>query len=267
MIVRAAVRWHGCLYVRPLLSSGLKVTSGHANGLESCCQHCLSGCTISRNLSVSGFKLVHRSEVSRYAAEEPAEKGPTPGQLEEVYLKLSEQLPAIFVAPMDYRIYSPDIIFEDNVRNVRTRGIQAYVMNMSTMKILSHVKYSHIRMNVLKITQHSDDFTVRVRWRVVGVPGLFSLKFLKSRAFRKPSDDDKDRTDWIDGFSVFYLNHDGKIGKHVAEKIMPDDEKSTDKSPLKMAAKLGLLFGLMPQGAYNNDEQESWLKELLSLFF
>ena len=43
---------------------------------------------------------------------------------------------------------------------------------MSLIKLWAHLKYSHKEMNVLKITEHPEDMTVRVRWRVTGTPGL-----------------------------------------------------------------------------------------------
>ena len=43
---------------------------------------------------------------------------------------------------------------------------------------------------------------------------------------------------WYDGFSTFYVGNDGKIFKHVADKMMPDQDTVIPKTKLDVAAKL-----------------------------
>ncbi|VEN33502.1 unnamed protein product [Callosobruchus maculatus] len=45
---------------------------------------------------------------------------PSPDKLLHVYNVLGDNLPKLFIQPLDYTIYHPDIIFEDNIRNIRT---------------------------------------------------------------------------------------------------------------------------------------------------
>lgn len=45
---------------------------------------------------------------------------PDPGDLHKVYERLSNTLPQLFIKPMDYSIYNPNLIFEDNIRGRRT---------------------------------------------------------------------------------------------------------------------------------------------------
>lgn len=40
--------------------------------------------------------------------------------LHKVYDVLSDTLPKLFIQPMDYSIYSPSLIFENNIRGKRT---------------------------------------------------------------------------------------------------------------------------------------------------
>lgn len=40
--------------------------------------------------------------------------------LQNVYDTLSKTLPTLFIQPMDYRIYSQNLIFENNIRGTRT---------------------------------------------------------------------------------------------------------------------------------------------------
>lgn len=45
---------------------------------------------------------------------------PNADKLEHVFNKLSETLPRLFTHTMDYTIYHPDMIFENNIRGTRT---------------------------------------------------------------------------------------------------------------------------------------------------
>ena len=52
---------------------------------------------------------------------------------------------------------------------------------------------------------------------------------------------------YIDGFSTFYVGEDGLIHKHIADKMMPDDELakvSVTSKFAKLAAFLGLIGGV-----------------------
>lgn len=56
---------------------------------------------------------------------------------------------------------------------------------------------------------------------------------------------------WIDGFSTMYVGSDGKIFKHVADRVMPDQnieevEKEKILSPLGAIPKMALFVGLSP---------------------
>lgn len=45
---------------------------------------------------------------------------PSPEKIEHVYKTLSDNLPKLFIQPLDYSIYHGNLIFEDHIRNVRT---------------------------------------------------------------------------------------------------------------------------------------------------
>ena len=85
------------------------------------------------------------------------------------------QLPSFFVKPSDYAIYDRNLIFEDNIRNLVVTGLSSYMTNISILKIKSHIKYSHVKLDVLRATQHPDEGTVKIRWRIVGGPGFMKL--------------------------------------------------------------------------------------------
>lgn len=45
---------------------------------------------------------------------------PDEGQLEKVYKVLADTLPKLFIQPMDYSIYNPNVVFENNIRGTRS---------------------------------------------------------------------------------------------------------------------------------------------------
>lgn len=67
--------------------------------------------------------------------------------------------------------------------------------------------------------------TVKVRWTIRGISGLkVMLTFWRYRLWNIKEIFESTET-WYDGFSTFYLDEEGQIGKHVADKVMPDENK------------------------------------------
>lgn len=82
--------------------------------------------------------------------------------------------------------------FTHKINNVDSRGMYNYVKQMALVRTIGHLKYAYVKMDVLKITMHTQDNTIRVRWRINGISGvkiLFSFwryKFWKIReAFKE----------------------------------------------------------------------------------
>jgi len=58
---------------------------------------------------------------------------------------------------------------------------------------------------------------------------------------------------WYDGFSTFYVNANGKIYKHIADKMMPDQSTAAKKEDLRIEPKLALFTGLASMFSNNDD--------------
>ncbi|XP_013781477.1 uncharacterized protein LOC106465791 isoform X2 [Limulus polyphemus] len=102
---------------------------------------------------------------------------PTEDQLQKIHLVLANTLPNFFIQSQDYTIYHQNVIFENNIQGKITRGLPAYVQQMALIRVLGHLRYAHVKLEVLKITHHFEDGTIRVRWRIKGVSGLRALFF------------------------------------------------------------------------------------------
>ncbi|KAG7159948.1 hypothetical protein Hamer_G017389, partial [Homarus americanus] len=168
---------------------------------------------------------------------------PSAEQLSHVFNKLAETLPKLFIQPLDYNIYSQDIVFENRIRGLTTVGLVPYIRQVALLRTVGHLKFAHVKFEILKITKHPEDGTVRVRWRIKGLSGLKAMfQFWKIKLWNWKGIVDQMES-WYDGFSTFYVGGDGVVHKHVADSMMPDEEHHViEKGPLavKMAALLGL---------------------------
>lgn len=206
---------------------------------------------------------------------------PNMEQLTNVFDTLAETLPKLFVQPMDYKIYSQDIVFENRIRGTVTTGLMAYVKQVALLRTIGHLKFAFVKFEILKMTKHPEDGTVRVRWRIKGLSGLKAMiQFWKIKLWNWKGVVDQ-MENWYDGFSTFYVGGDGLVYRHVADSMMPDEEQLVEKGPL--AAKMALLLGLthrpnlgdansmMPfdltsvPSAHKDEEPDSYLQLMLPL--
>lgn len=170
---------------------------------------------------------------------------PTSEELFKVYNVLKDTLPLLFVKPLDYSVYNPNLIFENNIRGIRTVGLFHYVKQIALLRTVGHLKFAYVKLEILKITKHEEDSTIRIRWRIRGISGLkVMLMFWKFKVWKLRDQIQQHQELWYDGFSTFYVGGDGLIYKHVADKVMPDDDEIVDKSKQNLKTKLALLYGL-----------------------
>ncbi|XP_001658828.2 uncharacterized protein C6orf136 homolog [Aedes aegypti] len=169
---------------------------------------------------------------------------PSEEQLHRVYDVLANTLPKLFIQPLDYSIYNPNLIFENNIRGMRTEGLYHYVKQVALLRTVGHLKFAYVTLEILKITKHPEDNTIKVRWRIKGISALkVMFQFWKYKLW-KLKEIFADTEAWYDGFSVFHVGPDGLIYKHVADKIMPDDDKVVEPPKNVISPKLALFLGL-----------------------
>ncbi|KAJ8978542.1 hypothetical protein NQ317_009485 [Molorchus minor] len=200
-------------------------------------------------------KPTHELKETEHSYDEDTDKQnsnkPGPEKLDHVFNILRESLPKLFIQSLDYSIYHPDIVFEDNIRDIKTVGLYGYVKQVALLRTYGHLKFAYVKFEILKITQHQEDSTVKVRWRIRGVSALkVMLSFWKFRLWNFREIFDNQTESWYDGFSTFYVNPDGLIIKHVADKMMPDSDSLKEEPPKTInvdAAKLALLIGIIPK--------------------
>lgn len=172
---------------------------------------------------------------------------PSEDQLNRVYSVLGDTLPKLFLQPMDYSIYNPDLIFENNIRGTKTIGLYHYVKQVALLRTVGHLKFAYVKFDILKITMHPEDGTVRIRWRIRGISGLkVFISFWKFKVW-KLKEAMEHQESWYDGYSVFHVAGDGLIYKHIADKMMPDNEEtaSSMKRTPSLAAKLAMCLGVV----------------------
>ncbi|XP_066582560.1 uncharacterized protein [Prorops nasuta] len=184
---------------------------------------------------------------------------PSEEQLETVFNVLSTDLPALFVKSVNYEIYHNDIIFINNINGSVTNGLVNYAKQIIWLKIVGHIKFAHVKKELIKITKHPEDGVIKVRWRIRGVSGTkVMFTFWKFNIF-KLRDQIKELEVWYDGFSTYYVGSDGKVYKHVVDKMMPDDNPVID-SKAAIAPKLALFSALAYFNGYSINSLMSKLK-------
>lgn len=53
---------------------------------------------------------------------------------------------------------------------------------ISLLRLMGHIKYAFVKFDILKITKHPEDGTIKVRWRIKGISGTkVFMKFWKFR--------------------------------------------------------------------------------------
>lgn len=76
------------------------------------------------------------------------------------------------------------------------RGLYSYIKQVALLRTVGHLRFAYVKFEILKITQHPEDSTVKVRWRIRGVSGLrVMLMFWKFRLwnFRQMVDDKSEK--------------------------------------------------------------------------
>ncbi|XP_056439229.1 uncharacterized protein C6orf136 homolog [Gadus chalcogrammus] len=130
-----------------------------------------------------------------------------------MYERLRIELPNFFRKSHDYTMYSSDLEFVNGLTNTHTRGRLLYQLVLSLWRVLCLFYYAEARLEVLKLTKHMEDGTIKARWRVHGLPfHSVCLRFYRkdmSQLYRS-----------YDAFSTFYIGHDGLIRCHKVEKVM-----------------------------------------------
>lgn len=170
----------------------------------------------------------------------------TEEQLLHIINRLTYSLINFFEKPHDYSIYHKNIIFLNNIKGVTVKGLSAYAQAMYLMKLYGFLHFAKVKVEILKVTHHIEDGTVRVRWRVNGLPRHKFVLMLWKHKVMNVENLPQEETEWLDGFSVFSVGSDGLINKHICDKMIPDNEKSVSKNVDLKSKVLGLL-GLTPR--------------------
>jgi len=159
-------------------------------------------------------------------------ENPNAPDLKKVSYLLTFDLLNIFIRPLDWSMYHTNLVFEDNTRGKRYEGVLAYRQFVNLLKIYCHMRFVYVRFNILKVTEHPEDGTIRVRWRISGMGAMkMVIKYIPAKMWQR-GNMDKAADTWYDGYSTFYVDSDNKIVKHVADKMMPDEEAKKVGIPL-----------------------------------
>ncbi|KAJ6652880.1 hypothetical protein lerEdw1_010538 [Lerista edwardsae] len=150
--------------------------------------------------------------------------------LATMHQKLRNELPGFFLKTHDYGIYSENVEFVNEILHLRTRGRSMYQMALTFCRFVAWNYFADLRMEVLKVTQHPENWSIQARWRITGLP--FHVLLLR---FYKRDKSELYRT--YDAYSTFFLDSQGLINCH---RLMPSPPPLNKLRKLLVASLLGL---------------------------
>lgn len=150
--------------------------------------------------------------------------------LEKMAHLLTYDLLNIFLKNQRWELYHPNMIFEDNIRGKRYLGLTQYKQIVNIFKITAHIRFVYVRFHILQLKTHSEDGTVRIRWRISGL-GMLRLifKYFPQKLWMK-GNMDKEAPTWYDGISTFYVGSDDRIFKHKVDRVIKDQKPEKSES-------------------------------------
>ncbi|KAH1183392.1 hypothetical protein KIL84_004884 [Mauremys mutica] len=150
-----------------------------------------------------------------------------------MYEKLQHELPNFFLKIPDYGIYSQDVEFVSEILHLRTRGRVMYQLVLTLCRIVAWNYFANMRLEVLKLTQHPENWSIQARWRITGLPfHVLMLRFYKR--------DKRELYRTYDAYSTFFLDSRGLIRCHRIDKLMPSQPPAVKVKKLLVAALVGL---------------------------
>ncbi|XP_077689672.1 uncharacterized protein C6orf136 homolog isoform X3 [Eretmochelys imbricata] len=129
-----------------------------------------------------------------------------------MYEKLQHELPNFFLKVPDYGIYSQDVEFVNEILHLRTRGRAMYQLALTLCRLVAWNYFANMRLEVLKLTQHPENWSIQARWRITGLPfHVLMLRFYKR--------DKRELYRTYDAYSTFFLDSRGLIRCHRIDKV------------------------------------------------
>ncbi|KAF1426195.1 hypothetical protein FQV23_0001386, partial [Spheniscus humboldti] len=108
-------------------------------------------------------------------------------------------------------------------------GRPMYQVAVALCRAVAWGYFASLRLEVLALTRHPEDWSIRARWRLTGLP----LHLCLLRFYRR---DKRHLLRSYDAFSTFFLNSQGLIRCHHVDKLMPAPPAVTEAKKLLVAA-------------------------------
>ncbi|XP_065510939.1 uncharacterized protein C6orf136 homolog [Caloenas nicobarica] len=159
--------------------------------------------------------------------------------LATMHQKLQHELPNFFLKIPDYGLYAPDVEFIHPALRLHTRGRPMYQVAVALCRAVAWGYFASLRLEVLALTRHREDWSLRARWRLTGLP----LHLCLLRFYRR---DKGQLLRSYDAFSTFFLNSQGLIRCHRVDEVMPTPRDVAEDKKLLVAAAAAALAPLSP---------------------
>jgi hypothetical protein len=190
----------------------------------------LSSSLNNTNLKASNnYVLINKDDQNKSNNNDKNKKA-TLEQLLNLKQVLTDFLPRFLTDTHPYILYSPDLVFENFYFDPPkiTVGLSQYALQLTVIRWKVNWKFSHAKLQLLKITHDEQEGTIKVRWRINGVRAAktffqpWKIKIWNVKETFKQNDNEEN---WIDGFSILYVRGDGIIYKHRIQRVIGQKEE------------------------------------------
>jgi len=188
-------------------------------------------------------KMTTSVSITRQSTSSSAIPGP---DLEKVAYQLTKDIGNLFMQTQDWDLYHEELVFQDNIRDMKVVGLEKYKVLVNIMRIVAHIRFLYVKMTILSVSKEEEAGIVNIRWRMVGLGMMkFLLRYFPDRLWERGSME-RSASTYIDGFSIFYVDSNSKIYQHTMDRVMEDKDKVIRRTMVQKLSEFKQKTGTQP---------------------
>ncbi|XP_055898271.1 uncharacterized protein LOC106071733 [Biomphalaria glabrata] len=168
----------------------------------------------------SSQTLIHGNQQDKNTRCGNTKNGFSPVKIEELKKNLSNSVKYMFLQSYDYNLTHKEITMESNffATDRIYKGMFLYAVELLKMRLYLHFSYADVAVSIKETSLlESDDFIIRVSWKLSAVSPRHVVKFWRYLSERITIEDEDFEV--INGISDFYIGSDGTVRKHKLKRI------------------------------------------------
>lgn len=165
-----------------------------------------------------------------YSSQKEDEKLPE-DELKKAQILFCDYSERFFFSNLQEEIFHPDILLENKISNKIIRGISAYKSYLNGVKLYGHFRYVTVNSQVISSHINYEEQSVTIQIRFSGLGYLETAILFIPKKLWKPGNYEKESRPWFEAVSVYYLNKQGQVVRHVLDDKNIDQDRVV-KNPI-----------------------------------